>query len=152
MRTTREKKVCSVGTTTTCMRVVLPHPPPPIIRIRGKPKSLGNLRKVATVAHGLCLPLRCTRQACSTDHICNVMQSICSSLNSNGFCGFSLTLWMSFQATCPGPRRMSSRGKLMHCSLSLASFRARSCNKSFKSRFASSSTSVVSCARINLGV
>ena len=55
VRTTSEQKVCSVGTTTTCMRVVLPHPPPPIIRVRGKPKSLGNLRKVATVAHGVLL-------------------------------------------------------------------------------------------------
>ena len=33
-----------------CMSVVLPHPHPPKMAARGRPKSLGNLRKVSTVA------------------------------------------------------------------------------------------------------
>lgn len=132
------------------MRVVLPHPPPPIIRIRGTVYTMRQLAHGVNRRAWVCAPFRCTRQACSTGHIRNAMQSICSSLKSIGCCGSSLTPWMSFQATRLGPRSMPFRGILTHCPLSLVSSRARSCNESFKSRSASSSAALGCCARISL--
>ena len=61
VKTTREKKVRSVGTITRCITVVLPQPPPPMMAMRGKPRSLGNLCKVSTVALARCFLCRCTR-------------------------------------------------------------------------------------------
>ena len=70
-RTTFSKQISRTGTTTLCKLVVLPQPPPPITPTRGKPKSLGNLRKVLTVAPASCLPCKCALHACSNGQIRN---------------------------------------------------------------------------------